>query len=402
MTDFLHSRSGRRARSRPATRRYAHFAWHALQAALAATVAWLVANLVHAEDQPFFAPIAALVALTASRGQRGAKAVQLLLAVGLGIVVGELVVVLMGAGYGRVALASFLALFVAAALGEARVALTQAGVSAILTVIAAEGEAGWARLLDAAIGGGVAIVFTQVIFAPEPVALLREAEVEALRGIARGLRQTAEALRRPDRSIAGRALHALWGLPARLGELARVRRVGARMAKHSAIWRSQRGEVRRERVYATQLALVAASSVMLARAASEASAPARAPLAARVDMLAAVLERLAARPWDRDVRQQAVGDALAAARPLGAAEDDPAAVAAVVVLGMVARDIMVFAGLTRREANATLRGESLAVTVRSPPEAPRLPFGFDRRRGERRSGARRRRDDDAGGEPAKE
>ncbi|MCW2926164.1 MAG: conserved rane protein of unknown function [Thermoleophilia bacterium] len=156
-------------------------AWLALQATAAATTAWLVANMVHAKDQPFFAPVAAVVALTAPRGQRGTKAVQLLLGVFLGIVVGEIVVALMGAGYGRLAIAAFVALCIAAVVGDARVALTQAGVSAVLTVISAEGDAGWHRLLDAAIGGSVALLFTQVIFSPEPVALLREVEGDALK-----------------------------------------------------------------------------------------------------------------------------------------------------------------------------------------------------------------------------
>jgi uncharacterized membrane protein YgaE (UPF0421/DUF939 family) len=184
-------------------------AWLAMQAAAAATVAWLVANLVHAEDQPFFAPVVAVVALTAPRGERGAKAVQLLVGVFVGIVIGEIVVALMGGGYGRLAIAAFLAVCIAAIIGPPGIALTQAGVSAILTVISAQGNAGWQRLLDAAIGGGVALLFTQVIFSPEPVALLRQAETDLLNGIARGLTQTSDALRGTDQSAAERALETL-------------------------------------------------------------------------------------------------------------------------------------------------------------------------------------------------
>jgi uncharacterized membrane protein YgaE (UPF0421/DUF939 family) len=136
--------------------------------------------------------------LTAPRGERGTKAVQLFLGVFLGIAIGEIVVALMGAGYGRLAVAAFLALSIAALIGDARVALTQAGVSAILTVISAQGDAGWQRLLDAAIGGGVALIFTQIVFSPEPVALLRRAETDVLKGIASGLTRTADALRGTD------------------------------------------------------------------------------------------------------------------------------------------------------------------------------------------------------------
>jgi uncharacterized membrane protein YgaE (UPF0421/DUF939 family) len=370
--------------------------WLVLQATVAATVAWLVANLVHPEDQPFFAPVAAVIALTAQRGERGAKAIQLLLGVFLGIVTGEIIVALMGGGYGRLAIATFIALCIATAVGNARVAVTQAGVSAILTVIAANGEAGWQRLLDAAIGGGVALVFTQVVFSPEPVALLRRAESNTLKHIARGLAQTADLLRGTDRAGADRASKGLWTLPARLAELDRLREAGSRMARRSALWQSQRPEVARETTQADQLAFIAGASVMLARTSIDVCSTARDPLAERIGVLGAVLERLGNAPGDRSVRQQAVGDALAATRPLGAGDpSEPSLVAAFVILVILARHILIFAGLTPREADEAMRGELARAEVPAPPETPRLPFGLDHWRTERRpSGKRRGRDPD--------
>jgi uncharacterized membrane protein YgaE (UPF0421/DUF939 family) len=361
-------------------------AWLALQATAAATVAWLAANLVHAEDQPFFAPVVAVVALTAPRGERGTKAVQLFLGVFLGIAIGEIVVALMGAGYGRLAVAAFLALSIAALIGDARVALTQAGVSAILTVISAQGDAGWQRLLDAAIGGGVALIFTQIVFSPEPVALLRRAETDVLKGIASGLTRTADALRGTDQAAVERALmKTLWLLPARLGELARLRQAGPRMARRSAIWQSQRAEVSREKAHADQLALIAGGSVMLARTSCDVTSPARELLADRLREVGAVLERLAEAQGDRAARQQAVNDALAASRPLGVGDaSDPNVAAAFGILGIVARDIMIFGGLNPHEATDAMRGKTADAEVPRPPAAPRLPFGLDRRRIERR------------------
>jgi uncharacterized membrane protein YgaE (UPF0421/DUF939 family) len=361
-------------------------AWLAMQAAAAATVAWLVANLVHAEDQPFFAPVVAVVALTAPRGERGAKAVQLLVGVFVGIVIGEIVVALMGGGYGRLAIAAFLAVCIAAIIGPPGIALTQAGVSAILTVISAQGNAGWQRLLDAAIGGGVALLFTQVIFSPEPVALLRQAETDLLNGIARGLTQTSDALRGTDQSAAERALETLWLLPAGIGELARLRRAGSRVARRSAIWQSQRAEVSREKTHADQLALIAGGSVMLAHASFDVTSPARESLAGRLRELATLLERLAAATGDREARQQAVEDALAVSRPLRAEDiSDPNLAAAFGLLAIIARDILIFAGLKPRDAEEAMRGHAGHAEVPRPPAAPRLPFGLDRRRGGQRS-----------------
>lgn len=366
-------------------RRYWRAPWLAFQAAAAVAAAWLVANLVHGADQPFFAPVAAVVALTAPRGQRGAKAIQLLLGVFLGIVVGEIVVILMGAGYGRLAIATFVALSGAALIGDARIGLTQAGTSAILTVISSEGSAGWHRLLDAAIGGGVALFFTQVIFSPEPVALLREAEADALKAIARGLAQTADALRGTDDGGVERAMNTLWALPARLVELARLREAGSRMARRSALWRSQRPEVAAEGTHAARLALVASSTVTLARASFVVTSAARDALAERIRALGAILERLAHAPGDQDVRQRAVEDALAISRPLGSADaSDPGVVAATGVLAIIARDVLIFVGLTPHQATEAMRGELAAARVPKPPRAPRLPFGLDRRRRDRR------------------
>jgi uncharacterized membrane protein YgaE (UPF0421/DUF939 family) len=368
------------------TRRYRLPAWLALQATAAATAAWLVANLVHGEDQPFFAPVAAVVALTAPRGERGLKAIQVLLGVFLGIMVGEIVIVAMGAGYGRLAIAAFVSLFIATSIGNTRLAVTQAGVSAVLTVIAAGGEAGWHRLLDAAIGGGVALIFTQVIFSPEPVALLRQAEASALREIARGLSETADALRGTDKDAAARAVDTLRALRTRLGELARLRSAGSRVARRSAIWQSQRDHIAREKDAADRLELIAGGCVLLARVAFEAMPPGREALAERIRALGALLDRLADAPGDRDVRQQAVGDALAVSRPLGAGDPSDRELAAVSsIVAVVVRDILLFAGLTPLEAAKAMRGELARAEVPHPPTAPLLPFGLDRRRRGRRS-----------------
>ncbi|MGE5763049.1 MAG: hypothetical protein ACM3ZF_03935 [Mycobacterium leprae] len=74
----------------------------------------------------------------------------------------------------------------------------QAAASAILTVTAAGGEVGPQRLVDALIGAGVALVFSQILFSPKPIALVRRAEASALARIADGLERAARALERCD------------------------------------------------------------------------------------------------------------------------------------------------------------------------------------------------------------
>ena len=113
----------------------------------------------------------------------------------VGILAGELAVAVLGDGYGPLALAIFVATCVARALGGARIVIAQAPAGAILTVAVADGHVGGQRLVDALIGGSVALVFSQLLFAPEPVALLRRAEATALATIAEALELTARGLR---------------------------------------------------------------------------------------------------------------------------------------------------------------------------------------------------------------
>ena len=168
--------------------------WPLLQATAAATVAWLIATHVVDHRQPFFAPISALVSLNTSLGERGLNALRLLQGVVLGIGVAELTLLVLGGGYGSLALAMFVALVLARALGGARIVLAQAAAGAILTIAVANGEVGYERLIDALIGAGVALVFSQLLFSPEPLRLLRRVESNALAAMAAALELTARAL----------------------------------------------------------------------------------------------------------------------------------------------------------------------------------------------------------------
>jgi hypothetical protein len=360
-------------------------AWPLFQATAAATAAWAIASRFAGHPDPFFAPVAAVVALNAPRGERGLQAVRLLLGVVLGILVGELTVALVGGGAGWLAPASFVAMAAAHAAGGARIVVIQAGVGAILTVLAAGGQAGVHRLIDALIGGSVALLFSQVLFSPEPVSLLRRAEADALAGIAHGLDLTADALESDDVAVADQALATLRDLRDRLAELARLRTASGNVARHSAIWRSQRGPLVRERENADQLDLLAGGCVMLARTAFAIEPPERRALAPGVRDLASVLAALAQAPGDRDIRQRAADRALEASRDLaaGGAPSDPAVAVVHAVLRIVATDVMVFAGADAAQAAAAMLAAG-ELRVPDPPQAPRVPFGLDRWGGARR------------------
>ena len=119
--------------------------------------------------------MAAVVALNAPPGERGGNTLRLLQGVVIGILAGELALGIFGATSGSLFLATRAGMPVArAVVGTPLVA--QAATAAILTVVAGDEQVGSDRLIDALIGGAVPLLFTQFLFTPEPVRLLRRAE----------------------------------------------------------------------------------------------------------------------------------------------------------------------------------------------------------------------------------
>ena len=222
-------------------------AWPVLQTTAAATAAWIIATQFADHGDPFFAPISAVVALSAPTGERGLQAIRILSGVLLGIIVAELTVALIGGGYGRLAIACFVAMTIARVIGASRIVMIQAASSAILTVIAAGGEAGVDRLIDACIGGGTALVFSQLLFAPEPVALLRRAEQQTLTQIAAGLKLMVEAVESDSADMSIAALNKLRSVRENFSELARLVVATGNVVRRTAVWRSQMPLVTLER-----------------------------------------------------------------------------------------------------------------------------------------------------------
>jgi hypothetical protein len=351
--------------------------WPLLQATAAATVAWVIARHVVHHREPFFAPISALVSLNTSLGERGLNALRLLLGVVVGIAVAELTLFAVGGGYGQLALATFVALLLARALGGARIMLAQAAVAAILTIAVANGEVGYQRLTDALIGAGIALIFSQLLFSPEPLRLLRRVETDALTAMSVALELTAQALD-GDEALADRAVASLRELRDRLSELARMRRASVRVARHSLAWRSRIAPLVQENEDAGQLDLLGGSCLWLTRTSLGAGAESQRLLAPGIHAFAGTLRDLARKPGDRATRQQAVDRSLDVLRQLRALRDEPdPELAAVLTAARIAvTDLMLFAGVDPEEARAATREEPRARPELEVPE----PAAASRRR----------------------
>jgi fusaric acid resistance family protein len=340
----------------------------------------VIATHVVQHRQPFFAPIAAVVSLNATRGERGSNTVRLLLGVIVGILVGELAIAVNGRGYGSLGGATLVAMIGALAISGERLVIAQAAAGAILTVAAPIGEAGPQRLVDALIGAGVALLISQLLFPAEPVALLRRAQAAAVHSLGEGLRLTASALGRDDPDMAARATDSLRAAPGRLADLARARKSSGQVMRWSPVWRRREGPVVQEEENAAQLDLLAGSCLMLTRAALALDRPAPPELIAAVGDLAAALETVAGALGNREARQRTADRALEVARRgPDAGLADPAELGfAWMAVRTAAQDVMVFAGVDPEQARQALTESHDALRIPAPPATPRTPF---RRRG---------------------
>jgi hypothetical protein len=103
-----------------------------LQATLAAPIAWLIATEIVGHAQPFFAPVSAMITLGLTQGERGRRAIEVVLGVTLGIAIADLLVIVLGTGWWQLALVVGLAMSIALLLGSGQMFAQQAAVSAAL------------------------------------------------------------------------------------------------------------------------------------------------------------------------------------------------------------------------------------------------------------------------------
>ena len=183
--------------------------WPILQTAVAASAAWVVAVLALPDGRPSFASIAAVICLGASHGQRGSKALQLVLGVVLGICVASALVSVIGAGALQIGVMVALAMAVAVLLGGGELLTAESAVSAILIVSLDPGASDGftiSRILEGMIGGGVALAVGSLLFPADPVLPVVRAAQTVLAGLGRVLERLASAIEAGDATAAGAAL----------------------------------------------------------------------------------------------------------------------------------------------------------------------------------------------------
>ena len=350
---------GRRLASRPG--RLSANGWAILQTAAAAGLAYFLASTVLGNEQPFFAPVAAVVTLGLSFGERGRRALEVALGVVVGLAVADVLVRLIGVGAAQIAVVVALAMAAAVLVGERRLLVNQAAISAILVVVLQPPDAPFSpdRFFNALVGSGVALAVSH-LFPVNPERLVERAAGPIFEELAAALEGIAEALQDGDRERAEALLGGVRELDGRVHDLDEALSAGYETARLSP---TRRRSLKRLELYAgasIRMELAVINTRVLARGAANVlrrgeAVPLSVPeaildLARSVRALATYLE-------ESEGPETARRCALAAARGATEARKDTHDLTATVLVGQVRSmvvDLLRSTGMNQARALAAL------------------------------------------------
>ncbi|MGQ5265129.1 FUSC family protein [Micromonospora sp. ZYX-F-536] len=193
----------------------------AVQAGIAAAIAWFVAYQFLGNSSPTFAPTTAVGIVAASMGSRLRRTVELLAGVVLGLAVGDTLMPLFGIGPWQTGVVVVLAIIVAILFKGGGSLLTQAGGTAVLiaTLEPPVRELSIPRFVDAAVGGLIGLAVGLLLVPIHPQRTVRRLAEPVLDPAVAAMHDLAGALRVRDLGEAERTLRTLRDLDPRLSAL---------------------------------------------------------------------------------------------------------------------------------------------------------------------------------------
>ena len=256
-------------------RRLRRVVWPVTQAAVAAGVAWYIAHDLLGHSQPFFAPVSAAVSLGASGIMRGQRALQLITGVALGIVIGIGVQAVAGVGPVAMGLAVFVSMCLASVIGRDFVGaggmfINQTASSAILVIALHRTGTGPERLIDALIGGGVALTMAVLLFPAAPLPLIRDATQAVFAALGEALDHLGEVLAGQTRPDAAWTISISQRIHGRLATLTDAHTTAVRIVGLAPRRWRDRMPVRRSKAHWGELNLLAGTVLSLLRVATAA------------------------------------------------------------------------------------------------------------------------------------
>jgi uncharacterized membrane protein YccC len=347
-------------------------AWSLLQITVAATVSYTLATLVLEDEAAVFAPVAAVVSLSVTLGQRGRRAVELVGGVVVGLVASAAVSSLIGVGPLRIGAVALLAAGAAVAVGGRTLFVNQAAIAAL--VIAVSQPAGSARaatrLLDALVGCAVAVA-VNLLLAHDPRRTTGRAGRRLFASLREVLEQVATALDTADLPLAERALREARRLEAESARFLDAVDDAETVVRFAPLPRLRDYDAGASRATADRLDLIVGDAAALTRGAANLvrhRQPVADELVAAVKVLAVAIGELVEYLEERRGPERLVEQAVLAAERATASLTATATLASCVLVGQVrstAIDLLVTGGLTQPEAVAQLEAHAgVASSIR--------------------------------------
>lgn len=328
------------------------------QAALAASLAWVVAHEGLDHARPFFAPISALIALGVGATNRPRRVVELTLGVAVGIGVGDALIWGIGSGAWQLGLVVALAMGTAVLIGGGTLLVSQAGTSAVL-VATLLGAHNASRFVDALVGGALGLAVLAAV-PTNPLRRAQSAGAQVFAELAATLEDIADALAARDVVAVRESLARARAAERLVGQWSQALELGRESALLSPWHWRDRSRLVEYANAAVQLELAVRNTRVLARAALRAvevdpDLPAEVPAAVRrlADAVREVEDALEGRDSSAAIEAAVEAAALATA----ALERDPALAAAHLVgqVRSTAADLLRALGLKRADAVERIR-----------------------------------------------
>jgi uncharacterized membrane protein YgaE (UPF0421/DUF939 family) len=332
-----------------------------LQSSVAAALAWLFATELVGHDQPFFAPISAVITLGLTVGQRRRRAVELAIGVSVGIAIADLLVAGIGTGTWQVGVVTALAMLAATLVGGGPLLASQAAASAVLVATLQPPEGfDFSRALDALVGSGTALAVSAVLLPVDPVRLVSERLGPVVERLSAALERIAGALERRDEREAERALVSVSQLDPLYDNLTAALAAAGDAARISLSRQGKLGLLERYVVAVGEIGLAIENMRAVARGASRAialddSTPPE--VAAAIHELAAAARELGPLLEDGDAEPSREA-ALRAVRLANAVLTETSNLSAVHIVGqvrLVAADLLKAGGMPQSEAQQAVR-----------------------------------------------
>ncbi|MDN5805512.1 MAG: FUSC family protein [Microlunatus sp.] len=214
------------------------------QCAVTAGLTWWLAQTILGHAAPFFAPVAAILVLNVTYGNRLRRGVEVAIGVAVGVGVGDAFVQVFGTGVWQIVIVAAVAMSLATLVGAGPLMTIQAAVQSIIVVtLLPDPGQGFGRWLDAVFGCAVALLIATIA----PSAPLRRPGILAaqmLQEMAATLRAAVTALRESDPDAADQVVERARRGESQLAILQNAADDGLAVVRHSPFRRHQLGWAR--------------------------------------------------------------------------------------------------------------------------------------------------------------